>query len=138
MTHFTVEEPNESTNSKPFKPWNGSLNDMTTKEPYLLPAFLYICLKMLTPVLTPIFSCFKAFWLSHAWRLNMGILGESSQLLERMHHVIDIKKLWSKVRLCNKNRNFQKGAKNARVWASSLASVSLGESSSTRLVPSES
>ncbi|KAM0943662.1 putative Thioredoxin domain, 5'-adenylylsulfate reductase-like protein [Dioscorea sansibarensis] len=138
VTHFAVDEPNDPANSKCSKPWNGSLNDMITKEPYLLPAFLYICLKMLAPVLAPIFSCLKAFWLSHAWRLNMGILGESSQLLERMHHVIDVKKLWSKVRLCNKNRNFQKSAKNARVWASSLASVSLGESSSTKLVPSDS
>ncbi|KAJ0966283.1 hypothetical protein J5N97_027421 [Dioscorea zingiberensis] len=137
VTYFAVDEQSEPVKSKPFRLRDGSLNDMITKEPYLILAFLFICLKMSTPFLSPIFSCLKAFWFSRAWCLNMGIFGESSQLMERMQHVIDARKLWSKVRLCNKNRNFQKGAKNARVWASSIASVSLGESSS-RLVPSDS
>jgi len=78
----------------------------------------------------PVFvSRIKAFLAMHVLRLNLGIFGEWNHLLERVLHVIDLKKLWSKLRLCNKTRNFQKGAKNARVWAS-LASVSLGESSS--------
>jgi hypothetical protein len=73
----------------------------------------------------------KAFWVLYVPHFNLGIFGETSQLMGRILHMVDVRRIWTKLRLC-KTRNFHEGAKNARVWASSLTSVSLGESSSAR------
>ena len=51
-------------------------------------------------------------------------------MLGRFLYMIDVQRVWAKLKLC-KIRNFREGAKSARVWASSLASVSLGETSSS-------
>ncbi|KAG6603430.1 5'-adenylylsulfate reductase-like 5, partial [Cucurbita argyrosperma subsp. sororia] len=69
--------------------------------------------------------------LSYIPHLNLEIFGETRQLIGRILHMLDIRRAWAKLRLY-KTKNFHKGARNARVWASSLASVSLGESSSSR------
>ncbi|CAL9156362.1 5'-adenylylsulfate reductase-like 5 [Musa acuminata AAA Group] len=110
-----------------------SARELISHEPYLTFSIFFICLKIIMCFFPVIYSRIKAFWVSHAWPLNSRVLCESSQLLEQALHVIDVKRLWSNLRLCNKTRNFQKGANNARAWASSLASVSLSESSSSRL-----
>ncbi|KAL5980808.1 hypothetical protein ACLOJK_028719 [Asimina triloba] len=108
-------------------PWDGSPNEILSREPYLVFSLLFFCLKVLLYFFPGMLSRIKAFWISYGWHLNLGIFGETSQLLERVLHVANVKRAWSKFGL-TKTRNFHNGAKNARVWAS-LASVSLGESS---------
>ncbi|XP_074574422.1 5'-adenylylsulfate reductase-like 5 [Curcuma longa] len=108
-----------------------SASELMTKEPYLAFSLLFIFLRMIICFVPLLYSRVKAFWASHAWHLNLRFLRESSQLLEQVLHLVDIKRLWSNLKLWNRTRNLRKGANNARVWASSLASVSLGESSSS-------
>ncbi|KAK3198097.1 hypothetical protein Dsin_021512 [Dipteronia sinensis] len=107
-----------------------SMSEMIQREPYMVFAVLFLCLRMLVFIFPEVLSRFKAFWVSYVPHLNLEIFGETSQLFGRALHMIDVRRVWTKLRLC-KTRNFHQGAKNARVWAS-LASVSLGESSSSR------
>ncbi|KAJ4721260.1 5'-adenylylsulfate reductase-like 5 [Melia azedarach] len=108
-----------------------SMREMIQREPYLVFAVLVLCLRVLICIFPEVLSRLKAFWVSYVPHLNLEIFGETSQLFGRALHMIDVRRVWTKLRLC-KTRNFHEGAKNARVWASSLASVSLGESSSSR------
>ncbi|RZS27000.1 hypothetical protein BHM03_00060435, partial [Ensete ventricosum] len=112
----------------------GSPRELITKEPFMVLGVLFMFLKIVLSVIPVIYTHLKALWVSHAWHLNVHVLGESSsQLLVRVLHVVDVKRLWSKLKLDNKTRNLRKkGANNARAWASTLTSVSLGESSSSR------
>ena len=72
----------------------------------------------------------------NVWRLKLGIFGEWNHLFEQALDIVDIKKLCRQIRFCDKSKNLHKVAKSAQVLASSLASVSLGESpSSSRLDP---
>ncbi|XP_077213440.1 5'-adenylylsulfate reductase-like 7 [Tasmannia lanceolata] len=133
VQYFTKEDQSSRLGSeKLLCLWDGSPREMFTREPYLAFSLLFLCLKVFIIYFFPkILSRLKAVWvLLYVWHLNLGFFVETSQLLERVLHVIDMNRVWNKLRLC-KTRNFQNGAKNARVWAS-LASVSLGESSSTR------
>ncbi|KAG9451397.1 hypothetical protein H6P81_011362 [Aristolochia fimbriata] len=116
---------------KSFGLFDGSLKDIFKREPYLIFSIVFLCSKGFLLFLPQILSHLKAFWILCIWHLNFGILRGTSQLLERVLHVVDVKRAWSKLRLC-KTRNFRNGAKNARVWASSLASVSLGDPASSR------
>ncbi|XWS64857.1 hypothetical protein CRYUN_Cryun05aG0040100 [Craigia yunnanensis] len=112
--------------------WNeSSLMQIAKREPYLAFAVLFLCLKVLLSIFPEVLSRLKAFWVSYAPHLNLEIFGETSQLFTRALHMVDVRRVWTKLRLC-KTRNFHQGAKSARVWASSLTSVSLGESSSGR------
>lgn len=106
-----------------------SWRELITKEPYLVLAILFLVLRAFLFFCPEILSHVAALWILCKREFNLGIFGESSQLLGRVIHLIDVKRVWSKLKLC-KTRNFQKGARSARVWASSLASVSLGETSS--------
>ncbi|CAA2986463.1 5'-adenylylsulfate reductase-like 5 [Olea europaea var. sylvestris] len=116
--------------------WSGSsLKDTFSREPYLVLSVVFVFSRAFIHFFPEIVAHAMALWLEHIPHLNMGIFGESRQLLGRVFQLIDIKRIWSKLKLC-KTRNFLRGARNARVWASSLASVSLGESSSTRAFPS--
>lgn len=134
VAYLSVEEPPTSASRIPMNLRARSPMEIIKSEPYLAFSLGFLFLKALIFFSPVLISRVKAFLAMYALHLNMnlGIFGEWNHLLERVVHVIDLKKLWSKLRLCNKTRNFQKGAKNARVWASSLASVSLGESSSPR------
>ncbi|KAJ4823854.1 hypothetical protein Tsubulata_018146 [Turnera subulata] len=107
-----------------------SLEQMLKEEPYLVLATFFLSLRMLILAYPKILSHLKAFYNSYVPRLNLEIFGETSQLFGRVLHMIDVRRIWTKLRLC-KARNFHEGAKNCRVWASSLASVSLGESASS-------
>ena len=112
--------------------WNESFPVETAKrEPYLAFAVLFLCLRVLLSIFPEVLSRLKALWVSYAPQLNLEIFGETSQLFARALQMVDVRRVWTKLRLC-KTRNFHQGAKSARVWASSLASVSLGESSSAR------
>ncbi|KAE8688482.1 5'-adenylylsulfate reductase-like 5 [Hibiscus syriacus] len=134
VQYVAEKEPNVSGGQDKYiiMSWNeSSAMEIVKQEPYLAFAFLFLCLRVFLLVLPEILSRLKALWASYTPQLNLEIFGETSQLFVRALHMVDVRRAWTKLRLC-KTRNFQQGAKSARVWASSLASVSLGESSSAR------
>ncbi|TKY62901.1 5'-adenylylsulfate reductase 5 [Spatholobus suberectus] len=109
-----------------------SLKEMSSREPYLALSILFLCLRTILFVFPAIVSRLQAFWTSFVPHLNLQVFG---LVMERVLIVIDVKRIWTKLRLC-KTRNFHERARSARVrarsarvWASSLASVSLGDSS---------
>ncbi|RDX92265.1 5'-adenylylsulfate reductase-like 5, partial [Mucuna pruriens] len=107
-----------------------SLKEISSREPYLALSTLFLCLRIVLFVFRGIMSRLQAYWASYAPHLNLQIFG---LVMERVLNVTDMKRIWTKLRLC-KTRNFHERARSARVWASSLASVSLGESSARRLL----
>ncbi|RRT66331.1 hypothetical protein B296_00040290 [Ensete ventricosum] len=131
VERLVVDQPTNLGNVRSLMHQVESPRELITTEPYLVLGVLFICLKLVLSVLPVVYSHLKALWVSHGWQLNLPILCEPSQLLVRVLHGIDVKKLWSKVKLGNKTMNLRKGANNARAWASTLTSVSLGESSSS-------
>ncbi|WJX29575.1 5-adenylylsulfate reductase-like [Trifolium repens] len=108
-----------------------SLKETLKREPYLVFSVMFICLRLLLFVFPKIILRLRAFWVSCIPHLNMQIFGETSQVMGRVLQVIDVRRIWTKLGLC-KTGIFHERARSARVWASSLASVSLGESSSAR------
>ncbi|KAL6994248.1 hypothetical protein U1Q18_012355 [Sarracenia purpurea var. burkii] len=117
---------------KVLHPWKGnSLREILTREPYLVFSLLFLFLRVFLYFFPEIISRLIALWAVYVAHLNVGIFGESSQHLGRVLHLIDVKRVWSKLRLC-KTGNLHNGARSARVWASSLASVSLGKTSLAR------
>lgn len=113
-------------------PWDHSLREMAKDELYLLVAVLFIILKVAANFIPVVMSHLRAFLVVRVQNLNLGIRRGSNHLLERALNVLDMRRLWSKLRLSNKATDLRKGASNARAWASSFASVSLGEPSSSR------
>ncbi|KAK9123373.1 hypothetical protein Sjap_012975 [Stephania japonica] len=105
--------------------------ELFVKEPYLVLSSLFLILRVFLYLCPGMLSRIRDMWFFYIPHLNLGIFGETSQLVGRIVHLIDVKRVWGKIRWC-KTRNFRQGAKNARVWASSFASVSLGKSSSSR------
>ncbi|KAG2682796.1 hypothetical protein I3843_10G001500 [Carya illinoinensis] len=104
------------------------LKEISKREPYLVFSISFLCLKLLVYMFPAVLSRLEAFWVTYIPHFNLEIFGETSQIMGRILHMIDVRRVWTKLRLCKTN-NFHEGAKNARVWASSLASVALGESS---------
>ncbi|MQL81346.1 hypothetical protein Taro_013810 [Colocasia esculenta] len=128
---FSVYQHVESANQGSVWLWDSTPNEIFARAPYLAFSFLFLCLRAFLYFSPEILSRLEVVWFSYVWHVNWHIFGEWSQLLERALHIIDVKRLCNKLRLSNKT-NFHGGANNARVWASSLTSVSLGESSSSR------
>ncbi|CAJ1953359.1 unnamed protein product [Sphenostylis stenocarpa] len=108
-----------------------SLKETWSRDPYLLFSVLFLCLRLLLFTFPKIVLRLRAFWVSCIPHLNLQIFGETSQVMGRVLQMIDVRRIWNKLRLC-KTRTFHGRAMSVRVWASSLASVSLGESSSAR------
>ncbi|CAM0877048.1 unnamed protein product [Alopecurus aequalis] len=113
-------------------PGGRSLRKMAKDEPFVFISVLFIILKVAAHFVPTVISHLRAFLVVHVQNLNLGIHRGSSQLMERALTVLDVKRLWSKLRLSSKTSDLRKGASNARAWASSFASVSLGEPSSSR------
>ncbi|KAL6623347.1 hypothetical protein ACP70R_033226 [Stipagrostis hirtigluma subsp. patula] len=107
------------------KLWNSSISEAVKREPYLAFSILFICLRIFLFFFPKFFGFINGFWIQYFRHINLGILAKLAQLLECVPHAVDIRKVWSKWRL-------MVGFKNARVWASSLTSVSLGGRSSPR------
>ncbi|KAL9331371.1 hypothetical protein ACSQ67_000981 [Phaseolus vulgaris] len=101
-----------------------SLGEISRREPYLALSILFLCLRIILSVFSTIMPHLKAFWSSYVRHLSLQKLG---QVMERVLNVMDVR-IWTKLELC-KSRSFHERAKSARVWASSLACVSLGDSS---------
>lgn len=132
VQYFTEDQPIslESGEKSIFLSSNSlSLMEILKREPYLVFSISFLCLRLLLGIFPEVLSQLKAFWVSYIPHFNVGIFAETSQIMGRILHMIDVRRVWTKLRLC-KTRNFHEGAKNARVWASSFASVALGESSS--------
>lgn len=108
-----------------------ALKETSKREPYLVFSILFLCLRVFLSIFPRASSQLKAFWVSYVPHLNLGIIRETSQIMARVSHMIDVSSFWTKLKQC-KTRNLREGARNAQVWASSLASVSLGESPSAR------
>lgn len=106
-----------------------SFDEIVRREPYLVFSIIFLCLRVALPIFPEMLSRLKALWISHALHLNLQVFGETSQIMGRVLHTVDLGRVWAKLRL-RKTRSFHASARNARVWASSLASVSLGKSSS--------
>ncbi|KAL0717720.1 hypothetical protein Bca4012_067042 [Brassica carinata] len=106
-----------------------SMGEIFKRDPFLVLSLLFICLQMAILVFPIAESRMKALWASHVPNLNLERFGEVSQVFSRALHMVDVRRLWLKLRLV-KIRNFHERAKNAQAWASSLASVSLGQTSS--------
>ncbi|KAL5122821.1 5'-adenylylsulfate reductase-like 5 [Glycine soja] len=122
----TMSDENSTTNL-----FSLSMKETWSREPYLLFSVLFLCLRLLLFVLPKIVSHLRAFWISCIPHLNLQIFCETCQMMGRVLQVIDVRRIWNKLRLC-KTRTFHEKARSARVWASSITSVSLGESSSAR------
>ncbi|RID71080.1 hypothetical protein BRARA_C03038 [Brassica rapa] len=106
-----------------------SISEIFKRDPFLVLSLLVICLQMAILVFPIAESRMKALWASYAPNLNLERFGEVSQVFSRALHMVDVRRLWLKLRLV-KTRSFHERAKNAQAWASSLASVSLGQTSS--------
>ncbi|XP_031477978.1 5'-adenylylsulfate reductase-like 5 [Nymphaea colorata] len=110
---------------------HGSMWETLMRERYLALSVLFLCFRAFIYICPWLFCRMKVLWNIHGRRISLGRVFENrSPLLEQATHVLNVKRLWSKLRL-SEMRKFQKGARSAKVWASSLASVSLGESSSS-------
>ncbi|XP_073303337.1 5'-adenylylsulfate reductase-like 5 [Primulina huaijiensis] len=133
---FVDNSCSPASNQNIFRPWNeGSVTEIIWRELYLVLSVVFVLSRAILYFFPEIVSRITELWVAGIPHLNLEIFGESRQLLGRVFHLIDVKRIWSDLEAC-KTRNFHEGARNARVWASSLASVSLGETSSTRIFPS--
>ncbi|XP_074345222.1 5'-adenylylsulfate reductase-like 7 isoform X2 [Apium graveolens] len=110
----------EETGSRVFQLWNQKpLKDIFIKEPYLILSLMFIFYKA-SIYLIPLLVCrVKALWFALVPHLSVGVLGESKQLLRRVFHGMDLKRIGNKVNTGSRSI----GTQTARVWASSLASV---------------
>ncbi|KAK1397629.1 5'-adenylylsulfate reductase-like 5 [Heracleum sosnowskyi] len=132
MHYVAVDEPTSLRCNREFvmQTWFGSSpTEILRREPYLVLSLLFLCLVGFTYTFPRVVSHFKALWVSYGPHLNLEIFGETSQILGCVLEMIDVNRIWTKLKLCQ-TRRFISGAKNARVWASSLASVSLGKTTS--------
>ncbi|XP_057956480.1 5'-adenylylsulfate reductase-like 5 [Malania oleifera] len=109
-----------------------SMKEFAIKEPYIVFSLLFLVLRAILHFIPGILSRLTALWVSYLPHPNLGIFGEASQFVGRILHLIDVKRVLSKLKLC-KTRNFHDRARSARVWASSLASVSLGKTRASPL-----
>ncbi|KAH0464525.1 hypothetical protein IEQ34_007311 [Dendrobium chrysotoxum] len=131
VAYFSMDQGKENTGA--LQPWRGITKEFLKNEPYLAFSLLFVFLRAFTYFLPKVISQLKASWALYTHlHVDLGIFSGLNQLLGRVLLLIDVKRIWRKLGLASKTGNFQKGAKSARVWASSLASVSLGESSPTR------
>ncbi|CAN7113015.1 unnamed protein product [Brassica rapa subsp. narinosa] len=108
-----------------------SISEVFKGDPFLVLSLLFVCLQAAILVFPMAEQRLKALWASYVPNLNLERFGEVSQVFRRAVHMVDVRRLWLKLTLV-KTRSFHERAKNARAWASSLASVSLGQTSSNQ------
>ncbi|KAG8061349.1 hypothetical protein GUJ93_ZPchr0003g17010 [Zizania palustris] len=132
IAYFDINQHDNTGSLKPVMSGDRSLRKIAKDEPFVMLAVLFIILKITAHFVPIVVSHLRTFLVVRVRNLNLGIRRGSSQLLERALNMLDVKRLCSKLRLNNKTRDLRKGASNARAWASSFTSVSLGEPSSSR------
>ncbi|KAI0523369.1 hypothetical protein KFK09_005764 [Dendrobium nobile] len=130
VIYFSEGQANEK--RKVVLPWSVPTREFINNEPYRAFSILFVILRSLVYFFFKIISQLKTLWMLYApHQMKLRCFSELSDPLGRVLHVINMKKAWNKLRLSNKKINFDEGAKSARVCASSFASVSLGDSSSS-------
>jgi len=114
--------------------WAKSPEKLLQQDTYLILAILFLVLRMLHFLFPKVLIWLKRVWKRHVWPVNGAILRENPPtFIEQILYIFDINRIKSSLKFC-KRRNFQEGAMNAKAWASkSLASVSLGEGSSSKV-----
>eukprot|EP01018_Ginkgo_biloba_P007501 Gb_37627 [translate_table: standard] len=113
--------------------WAKSPEKILQQDTYLILAILFLVLRMLHFLFPKILLWVKQLWKRHVWPVNVAIVRENPPtFLEQILFIFNLNRIRSSLKFC-KTGNFQEGAMNARAWAStSLASVSLGEGSSSK------
>ncbi|TVU44511.1 hypothetical protein EJB05_03955 [Eragrostis curvula] len=132
IAYLDIDQQESAGSLRSVMPWDRSLRELAKHEPILLLAVLFIVMRVVAHFVPIMLSYLRTFLAARFRNLNLGIRRRSNQLVERTLNAIDVKRLWSKLSLSNKATDLRKSASNARAWASSFASVSLGESSSSR------
>lgn len=106
--------------------WARSPEKLLQQETYLVLAITFVLLRLLYFILPTLGVCFEQAW--RRWMRNMSLrLWE--HLLSCLQQAMQV---LGSMKPC-KRSNLQEGAMNAKAWAStSLATVSIGEASSSR------
>ncbi|KAI8548262.1 hypothetical protein RHMOL_Rhmol07G0260100 [Rhododendron molle] len=116
--------------SCPFS-WARSPENWLQQETYLALATAFVLLRLLSFILPTVFVFAQLTWRRHI--SNMSLRGLLEHPLAFMNRVIQ---LFRSLKEPRKRSNLQEGAMNAKAWASkSLASVSFGDASTSRVVP---
>lgn len=116
--------------SCPFS-WARSPENMLQQETYLALATIFVILRLLYFILPCLRVCAQFSWRRHV--LNVWLRSLWEHPLAYLNRAIQ---LFSSLKEPCKRSNLQEGAMNAKAWASkSLASVSFGEASTSRVVP---
>lgn len=111
--------------------WEMSPKNLLQREPYLVFAVLFLVLRMLVYLFRKVLLQVKRCRLRRIWHVNLALLSENTRpFLKHALHMLSLNRIWCHLKF-SKTRNFQEGAKNARIWAS-LASVFLGKRSVNR------
>ncbi|KAK1356191.1 hypothetical protein POM88_049447 [Heracleum sosnowskyi] len=74
--------------------WNQKpLKEIFIKEPYLILSLMFIFYKASIYLIPRLVCRVKALWFALVPHLSVGVLGESKQLLRRVFHVKDLKRI---------------------------------------------
>ncbi|KAM7256619.1 hypothetical protein ACFE04_012360 [Oxalis oulophora] len=111
--------------------WARSPENLLQQETYLALATIFVVLRLLYLGFPSLFKLAQSNWISHIRNVRLGNLFEHS--LAYLNRAIQ---LFNSLKEPCKRSNLQEGAMNARAWASkSLATVSIGDSSTSRSAP---
>lgn len=113
--------------------WAKSPEKLLQEDNYLTLAILFLVSRMLYFLFPKVLLWLKWIWNKHVFPANVASTREySPTYMERILYIFNRNRIMSSLKFY-KTGNFQGGAMNARAWASkSLASVSLGEGSSSK------
>ncbi|KAH9321024.1 hypothetical protein KI387_015663 [Taxus chinensis] len=113
--------------------WAKSPEKLLQEDTYLTLAILFLVSRILYFLFPKVLLWLKQIWKRHVFPANVARMREyTPTYMERILYIFNTNRIKSSLKFC-KTGNFQGGAMNARAWASkSLASVSLGEGSSSK------
>ncbi|XP_057872711.1 5'-adenylylsulfate reductase-like 3 isoform X2 [Cryptomeria japonica] len=113
--------------------WAKSPEKLLQEDNYLTLAILFLVSRMLYFLFPKVLLWLKRIWNKHVFPADVASTREySPSYMERILYIFNRNRIMSSLKFY-KTGNFQGGAMNARAWASkSLASVSLGEGSSSK------
>ncbi|XP_075479570.1 5'-adenylylsulfate reductase-like 4 [Primulina tabacum] len=111
-------------------PWAKSPENLLQQETYLALATIFVILRLLYFASQMLKGCHLT------WKIYIAHNKLKKLWVNPMAYFDGVKHLCNHLKKPCKNSNLQEGAKNAKVWASkSLATVSFGDSNSSRDVP---
>lgn len=130
-----AKRDNSEQESCPFT-WARSPENLLQQETYLALAVTFVVLRSLYFILPALLVCVQCAWRRHLQYTSLGGLWSLWEYpLTYLNRAIQ---LFNSLKEPCKRSNLQEGAMNARAWASkSLASVSIGDGSTSRVVASK-